>query len=281
MREHEVCGGGNLRLHVREWGPPDAPPILFIHGVAQCHMCWAPQAESALARQFRLVALDLRGHGMSEKPLEAAQYSEPELWADDVAAVIDTLGLDRPVLVGWSLGGMVVCDFLLHHGDDAIAGVNFVGAAVTLQLEGEGLMLGPGFTDHVAGMRASDLPTRIEAIRAFLRDQTHAPLAQDVFERAVAWNMIVPPEVRAGIGARERFSHEVLETLRAPVLVSHGREDRVVLPRLSEHIANTCRTARTSWYDDTGHQPFSEQPARFNTELSAFVEEARQQQMVS
>ena len=276
MREHEVYGSGGLRLHVREWGPIVAPPILFIHGVAQCHMCWAPQVEGALAERFRLVAFDLRGHGMSDKPLEATQYSEPEVWADDVAAVIGSLGLKLPVLVGWSLGGMVVCDYLLRYGDDDIGGVNFVGAAVTLHLEGKGLMLGPGFTDHVAGMRATDLPTRIEAIRAFLRDQTHAPMAQDALERGVAWNMVVPPEVRAGIGARERSSHEVLKTLRAPVLVSHGREDRVVLPRLAEYIADTCRSARASWYDDTGHQPFSEQPARFNEELQAFVEEARQ-----
>jgi non-heme chloroperoxidase len=244
MREHVVIGGGGLRLHVREWGQPMGPAILFIHGIAQCHMCWAPQVESELAERFRLVSLDLRGHGMSEKPLEARHYSEPELWADDVAAVVEALSLDQPVLVGWSLGGMIACDYLLHHGDDEIAGVNFVGAAVTLRLEGEGLMLGPGMTDHVAGMRSDDLPMRIGAVRAFLRDQTHRPMAQVEFERAIAWNMVVPPEVRIGIGAREIYSHAVLDRLRIPVLVSHGRKDTVVLPRLAEYVLAECATVR-------------------------------------
>ena len=87
-RVHAVRGGG-LRLHVREWGKPDGPPILFIHGWSQNHLCWAKQYESSLADEFRLVAYDLRGHGMSEAPLEPEHYTDGELWADDVAAIID------------------------------------------------------------------------------------------------------------------------------------------------------------------------------------------------
>ena len=89
---HTVTGGGGLRLHVREWGDPAGPPILFIHGWSQNHLCWAPQYESALADEFRLIAFDLRGHGMSEAPLEPEHYTDGELWADDVAAIIDHLG---------------------------------------------------------------------------------------------------------------------------------------------------------------------------------------------
>jgi non-heme chloroperoxidase len=63
---HAVSGGGGLRLHVREWGKPHGPAILFIHGWSQNHLCWARQYESPLADEFRLVAYDLRGHGMSE-----------------------------------------------------------------------------------------------------------------------------------------------------------------------------------------------------------------------
>jgi non-heme chloroperoxidase len=104
MRTHAVRGGGGLRLHVREWGPADGPPILFIHGWSQNHLCWVRQYESGLADEFRLVAYDLRGHGMSEAPLEPEHYSDGQLWADDLAAIIDQLRLDRPVLVGWSYG---------------------------------------------------------------------------------------------------------------------------------------------------------------------------------
>ena len=113
---HTVKGGGGLRLHVREWGKPDGPPILFIHGWSQNHLCWAKQYESALADEFRLVAYDLRGHGMSEAPLEPEHYTDGKLWADDVAAIIDQLRLDRPVLVGWSYGAFVICDYVRTHG---------------------------------------------------------------------------------------------------------------------------------------------------------------------
>ena len=275
MKEHSGTGAGDLPLHVREWGQASGPPVLLIHGIAQCHMCWTAQADSTLAKSFRLVAMDLRGHGMSSKPLDPESYTAPELWAQDVAAVIDTLGLDRPVLVGWSLGAMIACDYLLHVGDEGIAGVNFVGGAVTTFLEGEGMMVGPGLTSHVPGMRSDDLPTRIDAVRAFLRDQTHDAMAPEAFERALAWNMVVPPEVFAGVGARERYSHAVLEKLRVPVLVTHGRQDTVVLPRLGEYVVDTCPTARASWYEATGHQPFMEQPARFDRELESFVHEVQ------
>lgn len=49
--------------------------------------------------------MDLRGHGESGRPEESRNYSDGDLWADDVAEVIDGLGLDRPTLVGWSYGG--------------------------------------------------------------------------------------------------------------------------------------------------------------------------------
>ena len=72
---HSVQGGGGLRLHVCEWGNQDGPPILFIHGWSQNQLCWARQYESELAEEFRLVAFDLRGHGMSEAPPSASTTS--------------------------------------------------------------------------------------------------------------------------------------------------------------------------------------------------------------
>jgi pimeloyl-ACP methyl ester carboxylesterase len=62
-------------------------------------LSWRRQFDSVLATEFRLVALDNRGHGMSAKPLETKHYTDPRLWADDIAAVISSLGLERPARI--------------------------------------------------------------------------------------------------------------------------------------------------------------------------------------
>src|SRR5262245_48169730 len=145
MKVHTVIGGGGVKLHVREWGKAEAPPVLFIHGWSQNHLCWCKQYESELVDAFRLVACDLRGHGMSEVPAAPENYTQAELWADDIAAIVSQLGLERPVLVGWSYGGFVICDYVRAYGQLAIAGINFVGAAVTLDTAAFGVLIGPDF----------------------------------------------------------------------------------------------------------------------------------------
>ena len=192
MQIHTVKGGGGLQLHVREWGKPDGPAILLIHGWSQNHLCWAKQYESALADEFRLVAYDLRGHGMSEAPLEPEHYTDGELWADDVAAIIEQLRLDRPVLVGWSYGAFVICDYLRTHGQERIAAIEFVEGVVKLGEAAFGTLIGPGFLDHFADATADDLPTNIRAMRAFLRACSAKPMPAEEFETALCWNMVVP-----------------------------------------------------------------------------------------
>jgi non-heme chloroperoxidase len=271
----EVRGGGGLRLHVQEWGAPQGPPIVFVHGLSQNHLCWAKQYESALGDEFRLVACDLRGHGMSAAPLEPEHYTDAGLWADDVAAIIDQLELERPVLVGWSYGAFVICDYVRAHGQDRIAAIEFVGGAVKLGPAAFGPLIGPGFLDHFADLTADDLPTNIRAVRAFVRAFTAKPLASDELETALCWNMAVPAPVRAHLGTREIDDDDVLRALDLPVLVTHGRADSVALPAMAEHILATCPTAEASWYDGVGHVPHLEAPERFNRELAGLTTRVR------
>ena len=275
MKTHAVSGGGGLRLHVREWGKVDGPPILFIHGWSQNHLCWAKQYESALADEFRLVAYDLRGHGMSEAPLEPEHYTDGELWADDVAAIIDQLRLDRPVLLGWSYGGFIVCDYVRAHGQDQIAAIDFVGGAVTLGEAAFGMLIGPGFLDHFADATADDLPTNIRGMRAFLKACVAKPLSPDDLETALCWNMAVPARIRANLVSREIDGDDVLRALTLPVLVTHGRADSVVLPAMAEHVLATCPVAEPSWYEGVGHAPHLEEPERLNRELAGLTRRVR------
>ena len=274
MKAHVVRGGGGLRLHVREWGPADGPPILLIHGWSQNHLCWARQYESALADEFRLVAYDLRGHGMSEAPLEPGHYTDGKLWADDVAAIIEELGLDRPVLVGWSYGAFVICDYVRAYGQDRIAAIDFVEGAVKLGEAAFGTLIGPGFLDHFAGATADDLPTNIAAMRSFVRACVVKPVPDEDLETAICWNVTVPAAIRANLAAREIDCDDVLTAMQVPLLVTQGRADSVVLPAMAEHVLATCPTAEGSWYDGTGHVPHLEDPRRFNRELAELTRHA-------
>jgi len=268
---HEVQGGGGLRLHVREWGQPDGPPILLIHGWSQSHLCWARQYESALAEEFRLVAYDLRGHGMSQAPPEPGHYTDGRLWADDLAAIIDQLRLDRPVLVGWSYGGFIICDYLRAHGQDRVAAIEFVAGAVKLGPATFGTLIGPGFLDNVPDAIADDLPTNIRAMRALVQAFPAKPFPPEEVETLLGSSMTVPAQIRANLVAREIDGDDVLSALKVPLLVTHGRADTVVLPAMAEHVLATCPVAEASWYDGVGHTTFLEDPDRFNRELAALV----------
>jgi non-heme chloroperoxidase len=271
-REHTIRGGGGTRLHAREWGDPDGPEILFVHGWSQTDLCWSSQVGSPLAQRFRLVTFDNRGHGRSEKPDDTQAYTDERLWADDLAAVIEQTGLERPVLVAWSYGGYVVGDYLRAHGAAGVAGIDLVGAAVLLRPPAFD-HIGPGLLENAEAACGADIATSIPAIRRFLRACTAEPLDDDVWDAALCWNMLTPPEVRGALLAREIDMADVLARVSVPVLVTHGRQDAIVLPSMAEYALAICPTAVPSWYDGSGHMPFVEAAQRFNRELSGFVDE--------
>lgn len=269
---HEVRGAGGLRLHAREWGNPDGPPLLLIHGISQCDLCWSKQVSGDLARRFRIVTYDIRGHGLSEKPSGPEHYADGRLWAEDVAAVIEQTGLERPVLVGWSYGGYIVTDFLRAYGDEGIGAIDLVGAAMTFGGEGPD-HLGPGLLENVQDMCAPDLAANIAATRRFLRAMTARELDEDARIAALCWSMVTPADVRGALIAREKLAcEEVLADVSVPVLVTHGREDAIILPSMSERTVDICRAAVPSWYDGVGHMPFWEDPERFDRELAELAD---------
>ncbi len=261
-------GGGGLRLHVREWGRADGPPILFLHGWSQSHLSWHMQYESELADEFRLVAFDLRGHGMSEAPLGSQHYTHAGLWAYDVAAIVEELELERPVLVGWSYGAFAICDYVRAYGQDRIGAIEFVAGAVKLGEAAFGILIGPGFLDHFADATADDLPTNVRGMRGLVRAFSARGLPAAEAETLLAASMTVPARIRANLAAREIDGDDVLSALKVPLLVSQGRADTIVLPAMAEHILAVCPTAEPSWYEGVAHVPHLEAPRRFNRELA-------------
>ncbi|MCK8787370.1 alpha/beta hydrolase [Roseomonas sp. NAR14] len=269
-----VTSPDGVRLATYEFGNPQGPAILFLHGYAQAALSWDRQLQDPeLARAFRMVAIDLRGHGMSAKPEGDAFYKPGRVWADDVRGVIDGLGLRRPVLVGWSYAGRLIGDYLTAHGAEALAGINYVDASSTL---GDPAFLGPAAALlGPQAMLAPALDGFIEGTARFLRECfATQPEAAD-FQTMLAFNMLAPHHVRSGLAGRPADYVAVLKALRLPVLVTHGEKDRVLTPALARFTAATVPGARLSLYAESGHSPFWEEPARFNRELAEFVKQAQ------
>ena len=258
-----------VKIEAQEWGNPAGSEILFIHGFSQASMSWQRQVEGDLAKEFRLVTYDLRGHGNSDKPLEPEKYKESKAWADEVRAIINAANFKRPVLVGWSYGGHVIADYLKIHGAAGLAGLNYVDAVTKSDpsFYGDGLKVQPL-------MSSGDLAINIAATRTFLRNCFEKQPSQDDFETMLAFNMMVPPKVRANMGGRPLSMDETLKALNLPVLVTHGATDKLALVAAARHTAATIPGAKLSVYDRIGHAPFWEDTARFNAELAAFVRAA-------
>ena len=129
-----------LTISAQEYGNPNGPGIVFIHGFSQSHLSWIKQVTSGdLAKEFHMVTYDLRGHGNSDKPFEPERYKTSKYWGDEVQAVMDATGLKRPVLVGWSYAGRVMADYLTTHGTARLAGLNYVDA----NQKGDPAFIGP------------------------------------------------------------------------------------------------------------------------------------------
>jgi non-heme chloroperoxidase len=268
VRSHRVRGGARTDLRVDEAGERSGRPVLFIHGISQSRLAWRRQLRSALGDKLRLVALDLRGHGESDRPAEG--YGDPDRWADDIHAVITALELDEPILCGWSYGGVVIGDYLRRYGERAIGGIAFVAAISRL---GETVMpfLGADFLATVPGLCSGDVATSTAALGQFIRLTTSVEPKPEDWYLTLGYNGVVSPQVRQAMLSRTLTHDDTLRRLTKPVLITHGLDDRVVLPAMSDHHAALIPHAKTSHYEDVGHSPFLEDPKRFNTELLAFA----------
>jgi pimeloyl-ACP methyl ester carboxylesterase len=227
------------------------------------------QVEGDLAKEFRIITYDLRGHGNSDKPLDPARYRDSKAWGDEVQAVIDTAGLKRPVLVGWSYAGRVISDYVATHGAGQLAGINFVDAPI----KADPALIGDNLK-NLPLMASEDLVTNISATRTFLHGCFSKQPSADDYEAMLAFNMMVLPKVRAGLSGRPLDASDMMSKLKLPVLVTHGSEDRNAKLGAGQYTASIIPGAKLSVYEGVGHAPFYEDAPRFNTELAAFVRSA-------
>lgn len=201
--------------------------------------------------------MDLRGHGLSEKPEPDAAYKS-ERWADDIRAVIDSLNLINPVLVGWSYGGLVILDYIAQYGDEQISGINLVASFSKF-----------GVPDSPLLPADRDIPPEIGSDHAFTRRLFYRdPSPRDYY--FLAMTLIAESEPMAGAMDHD----DLLPEIEVPALITHGREEAVVAVDAAKNLTENIRDARASYYPDVGHMPFWEAPKRFNRELRRFVQKS-------
>lgn len=276
-----VTGHNGVRLHVTTAGDPANPAILMIHGWSQHSLSWKRQM-TALSDRFYLVAPDLRGHGASDKPDDASAYNSSTPWAGDIAAIIDQMGLEKPLLVGWSMGGWIVNDYIRENGDAAISGIVLIGTSVTTGRHTPEGIANKRDPEVVArGMYSDNQAENLAATVAFVRACTARSLSPEDFATMVGFNMLVPPHVRAACRIRHEDYRATMAKLNVPALVVWGSLERLALPPMIDETLATIPHAEALELDGLGHAPFFEDPDRFNPALADFAHRARQKSDIS
>ncbi len=234
-------------------------PLVLIHGITESRRMWDPLLD-ALAATWRVVRIDVRGHGESDR---RPPY-DPVTMADDVAAVVEALGLGAPLLVGHSMGGVVVSAYGgAGHPARGIVNVDQM------------LALG-GFKDALAPLETMlrDPGTFPEAIAAVF-SVLDGPLPPDERRRL---DGIASPERDVVLGvwdpvfARpadelDAMATELLRGIRVPYLALHGSDPGDGYLRwLLERVAG----ARLEVWPECGHYPQLVEPARFVRRLDRF-----------
>lgn len=278
-QDHVITGGGGCRLHLVETGNRKGQPILFLHGFSQSVFTWSAQLSSELARRFRLVAMDLRGHGSSDKP--ATGYEDSKLWADDIEAAIRELSLDQPILCGWSYGPLLMLDYVRFYGESKIGGLHFVDGLSKLGSAAALSVLTPALLALVPGLFSTDAQTSVAALDSLLRlCFVRQPSQADLYTM-LGYNAFVPPFVRQALFSRTIDNDDVLQTIRKPVLITHGAADAVVKLDVVEQLQRLIPQAEIQIMPNAGHAPFRDDAPSFNRRLAAFADGIRRQIQLS
>ncbi|MCM2450875.1 alpha/beta fold hydrolase [Agrobacterium vitis] len=266
-KNYTVQAPDGVTIAVQETGNPNGKAIVFIHGLLGSHLNWDQQTNSSVLEPYRLITYDLRGHGRSGKPDDVQSYQDGRRWADALSTVLKASGVKNPVLVGWSLGGVVLSNYLAAYGDSGIGGFMYVDGVIDLKSE----LLTP-HPQVYAGLASRDLRTYLDAVRRFLALCFETQPDQATFERLLSNAATASPVMTKTIPSMTVSVAEGLPKATVPVLLLYGGEDDLVRPDPSIARARELNSnVQTKIYPKSGHAPFLEEAARFNADLSAFV----------
>lgn len=276
-RYQELPGG--IRVHYRDEGlqTPDAPTLLLVHGFSASLHTWEPWRER-LGNEFRIISLDLPGHGLTRAP--AGYQASIEAFRDVVQEFARARGLTRFIIVGSSMGGHVAWEYALAHPEQ-VQGLILVDAAGWPETREE-------YADEPQIFRLLRNPV----LGPLLRDLDNTRLTRDGLEAAFYNPELVTDEMverytdlsRApghrdillqmtlGFRTRNHATPERLAPLaQMPVLVLTGDTDRLVPPEHAQMFANAISGAQLIIYENVGHIPMEEIAERSAEDVRGFA----------
>ncbi len=257
---------GTRRIYF-EHHPGPGRPVVLVHGWGVTARCWDTVAPALRAAGHEVVLVDLRCCGRSDK--DFADVSISALGAD-VARLCEELGLDRPVVNGWSLGGAVALDAVARLGS-AAGGLVLTGGATPRYTSAPDWPHG-GTSDDVEGVLSAAATDRASTFRGVASAVCAVPVSSDVVDWMWAMFMEMGPRgddsIRDLAGIDQR---PLLGGIDVPVLLLHGRHDAFVSFDGAVAAVSLYPDARLVEFPDSGHAPFLEEPERYLAELTGFL----------
>jgi pimeloyl-ACP methyl ester carboxylesterase len=271
MAIREVTGGDGVTIVYRVSGPARGRALVLLHGWAGNLRNWGVAAD-LLAERFRVIAVDLRGHGYSDAPENG--YDDPKNWAADVAAVLAGEGIETgAVLLGWSYGGIVMSDYLAVCGTGAVAGVIYCSSPAGIGRGVPGADTGPAMQKAIPAVFEESAGRAMRGFAAFGNANTGSGHDKGTdAQRLYGGSLSTPPQVRKALFYRTVDNTGMLRTLDVPVLVLHGTADPVVPIGNGRYIAEAVPDVRTSYWEGAQHGLFIEDPARFVAEITGYID---------
>ena len=239
----------------------EGPPVVLVHGAGQDTTSWRYNTPF-FASSRMTVALDLPGHGKSEVP--EPPISSTAEYARVVWGVIECLKLERPVLMGHSMGSGVCLTVALEHGDK-------IGGVVAV--DGADRVVGVFAEEIHAAYLAAPLDLALEmSMESFRSLCSKATRPERVEEIARDLLRIYPPITAADTQAFSSFDiSDCSGEIDAPVLLIAGADDFLVTPVMVEDTAGRIRNSRVAILEGVGHFPHTEAPERFNEAVGEFL----------
>lgn len=256
----------NFRMAYGDRG--EGPPVVLIHGFPLCRAMWHAQVVALVPAGYRIITPDLRGFGESEAA--SAGYGMEQL-ADDIAALLDHLGIKRAVVGGMSMGGYVLHALLDRHPEKVSDAIFIVTRSVADPPEGKAKR-----TDLVRKVEGGNHEAPAEAFEPILFAARTLKERHDIVQKVREWMIATAPAALTGalIGMRDRKDYlPELPRFDLPTLVIGGELDTCIPPTHAETTAQRLPNARLVIIPKAGHMANMEEPATFNSVLLDFLKD--------